>query len=224
MKSEVLELIAFLISVSAFAYGALRLFKPGKPFYFQLLVCACGCYVLEELWSIINIVCGIPGGGLITVRLVGIFGCFCFMLSANAGQFDNFLDADFPRDERFRFPALLIPAVLVIMYVPYGMELISAGQYGALVITALVLLPAIPASYFNLKHLLLPMDEAGLLRATRAVDVLSLLFYFLNFMFVFPFLREVSVIFDSASILCALLMAGLVYVSERGTAKWEALT
>lgn len=69
------ELLAFDVSAKAFGYGAFHLFRKGKPKYFQLFVCAAGCYMLEELRVIVNSLLGSGSrDGLVTVRLFGFFG------------------------------------------------------------------------------------------------------------------------------------------------------
>lgn len=55
---KILELLAFATSVVAFGYGAIHLFKKGVIDYFKHYIYATGCYMLEELWVIVNSLLG----------------------------------------------------------------------------------------------------------------------------------------------------------------------
>ena len=83
-------LISFLTASFAFGYGAIRLFKKRKPMYLQLLVCASGCFALEQLSYIVNLWCGVTA--VVSIGMFGIFGCNFFLLSANFGTLDKIVD------------------------------------------------------------------------------------------------------------------------------------
>lgn len=57
MQNIIFGLISFLIAEFAFGYGAKKLFKKKKPMYLQLLVCAAGCFAIQQLSYIVNIRC-----------------------------------------------------------------------------------------------------------------------------------------------------------------------
>ena len=71
---KLFEMLAFAISVIAFGYGVGAFYRQNTLRYFQLYVCAAGCYMLEELWVIVNSLFGNGSqDGLVTVRLIGFF-------------------------------------------------------------------------------------------------------------------------------------------------------
>ena len=89
----ILEVTAFAFSVAAFVYGVLHILRKNAPNYFKLYVFAVGCYMLEELWFIVFFfLANSTYDGIVTVRLFGVFGCLCFMLSSNANEFDKLVD------------------------------------------------------------------------------------------------------------------------------------
>ena len=113
-----LALVSFALATVAFCYGAYYLFRKELPKYFQLYVCAAGCYMLEELWVIVNSLLGDGvADGLITVRLIGFFGCLCFLLSANANQFDMVVDEG--NDKKAKTLAFTAPTLLFALMVIY---------------------------------------------------------------------------------------------------------
>lgn len=116
--------------------------------------------MLEELWVIVNSLFGNGSeDGLVTVRLFGFFGCLCFMLSANMGEFDKVVDEK--RDTKADFAALIAPAVLLVIYAIYAFAPANDGTTLVVVLGFISISPALPAAYLSLKHLLLPEDGMG---------------------------------------------------------------
>lgn len=216
------EVISFLISAAAFVFGAVRLFRDGIPMYFRLYGMAAGCYALEELWAVTNTVFGTEGG-YVSVRLFGTFGFFCFILSANAGEFDSLIDERKAEHRRARRAALLAPAVLVLLYgVSVALLYDSKGVF-YLLLELLVLLPTFPAAYYCLKHLLLPTDPMGMLKTTGGIDIVSLLLFAVNSVYTLDVLGRVSWLMYAYDVLMALIAAALTVCSVKGAEKWKTL-
>ena len=70
-----------MIAAAAFWLGAAKLFARRKPFYMKLLVCASGCFMLEQQLLLINLWCGVHE--VFSIGMLGILGCNYFLLSAN---------------------------------------------------------------------------------------------------------------------------------------------
>ena len=210
MNQLVYDIISFVILISAFVFGMIRLFRHGKPMYFQMTVCAVGCFALEELWVFVNSLCGNENSSL-TVRFFGLFGRFCFLL-------DRFVDEHSGGDaKKAKLCGFIAPVLLTV-----GFFAIPGRTVGELIVEAVVFVPAVVSSYFNLKHILLPPDEAGLLRATRATDILALVFYAINCVSFIPALFASEYI-GIIRVLMASVMATVAVLSERGAKKWETL-
>ena len=220
---KLFELLSFVISVAAFLYGAFSLFRKGIPQYFQLYVCAAGCYMLEELWVIVNSLLGNGSqGGLVTVRLVGFFGCLCFMLSANANEFDKVVDEG--TDRKAKALAFIAPVDLLALY---GLYVFSPVNMGSAMITVLGLVsisPALFAAYLSLKHLLLPEDDMGFLNATKRIDILALFFYAANFIYPFAFLYCSNTIMSVYDLVLAGMLFGIIVLCRKGVSKWATFT
>lgn len=219
---KVFEIIALIISGAAFGYGAFYLFRPEVAKFFRLYVCAAGCYMLEELWVIVNSLLGNGNAdGLVTVRLFGFFGCLCFMLSANINEFDRVIDDG--RSKRARLVALMAPAMLVMIFAVYVLTA-SQGENIAMVVTGFIsILPAVPASYFCLKHLLLPEDSMGFLKAIKALDIMALVFFAVNYIYPLADIycsRNVMGIFDVTS---GIIMFVIMVCCRKGAEEWKTL-
>ena len=223
MNVIIVSLAGFSVTASAFAFGAAKLFRKKKPLYFQLYVLACGCIMLERLIELAAAICETEAGGMTAAGFFGMLSFALFILSANRGTLDGIVDDRREgRNRRARLLALAAPAVTAPLVV--ADVLVHAGKTtpasGILLFIALI--PVIPASYYNLKHLLLPMDEIGLLRATRPCNVFALLFLTVNT--AFDLLSVISAEFAvtavcsiGSAVLAALLVAGAV----KGEKRWK---
>ena len=211
------RIVSLLIAVPAFALGAAKLFKKKTPLYWQLYVCAAGCFMLRQLSEAVNALCGV--GGQIGVGMLGFFGCNFFLLSANYGTLDRVVDDGGVENRIARRLALLAPVLMAALVICVFFAWRGSGPVcGAL--WAAVLLPVLPASYFNLKHLLLPLDPFELLRATRQCNLAALCFSLLSAGYgIAAGLGKTAL----AGVLSAALSASmlwLVIAAIRGAKKW----
>ena len=220
MIIKILELIAFGISAAALGYGIFHLSQKDTPKFFRLYVCAAGCYVLEELWVIVNSLLGNGAeDGLVTVRLLGIFGCLCFMLSANAHEFDRIVDDG--NNRRPKLLAFAAPAVLLICYVLFVLSPANTEPKAAVILGFFSISPALFASYFNLKHLLLPNDAMGFLKSTRWINCFALICYAANFLYPLLNLYCPPVFMSIYDLLLALIMSAIMILCRKGALKWK---
>lgn len=173
MQELVFGLIAFLIAAFAFGLGAVMLFKKKKPLYLKLFVCAAGCFALQQLTFVVNLWCGVTE--VVSVGMLGIFGCNFFLLSANYGTLDKVVD-DGTGSGKARVLAIIAPIIMAALVLIVFFSWKDKDLFGA-VMWLVMLLPTLPASYFNLKHILLPMDPFEFLRATGPCNIAALIFY-----------------------------------------------
>ena len=219
---KILEILAFTVSAAAFGYGAFHLLRSEVPKLFQFYAYAAGCYMLEELWVIVNSLLGNGGeDGLMTVRLIGFFGCLCFMLTANAHSFDKTVDEG--QSKKPRRTALIAPLVLLLLYAlfvfsPANTSLVSENVLGLVAVS-----PALFAAYFNLKHLLLPVDAMGFLRVTRGIDILALIFYAANFIYPLLYLYCPAKVMGLFDIVLAVIFFGMMILCGKGVVRWKTL-
>ena len=70
----------------------------------------------EELWVIVNTICNISNG-LITVRLIGIFGCFCTFLTANSNISKDKMYNKSNETKLAKYGAFLAPVVFIVVVI-----------------------------------------------------------------------------------------------------------
>ena len=214
----IISLITFLISAFAFTYGALKLFKKGKPLYFQLIVCAAGCFALEQLSILVMYYCG----GFtqnVYIGMFGLFGCNFFLLSANYGTLDKLVDDGSEKNKKAKKNALVAPIITIILIVVVFLLWIKFDVFCAIMIL-IIILPALPASYFNFKHLIMPIDELGLLKATRKCNAFALAFYLLIFVHATLLCYDLINYYFITFLLMALIILGLVITAVKGAKEW----
>ena len=218
----IFEVPAFVFSVAAFIYGALHILRKNAPDYFKLYVFAAGCYMLEELWFIVYFfLANSTYDGIVTVRLFGVFGCLCFMLSSNANEFDKLVDER--NNKKVKILSFSAPLLLLVMY---GVFLLLCGDKMSAAEKTLGFLsisPAIAASYFSLKHLLLPEDPMGFLKTTKGINILLLVFYTANSAYPLALLFLPETIIDCYDLLISVMLFGLMILCRRGAERWKQL-
>ena len=216
MQNLIYGLISFLTATFAFGYGAVKLFKKRKPMYLQLLVCASGCFALEQLSYIVNLWCGVAS--VVSIGMFGIFGCNFFMLSANFGTLDKIVD-DSKGFNKLRVVSIIAPVVMAVLTIFAFLSWKDKDMFSA-VMWGLMLIPALPASYFNLKHLLLPIDPFEILRATRSCNIASLIFYILTAAFVICLASMRSTVSGMCSVMLSLSGLALSLCAVKGAKRW----
>lgn len=216
MQNIIFALASFLIAAFAFGFGAVRLFKKKKPLYLQLLVCATGCFALQQLSYTVNIWCGVSEA--VSVGMLGIFGCNFFLLSADFGTLDRIVD-DGKGSTKARAVSVIAPVIMAVLAVAALFTLKNGNMFYA-VMWLVVLLPALPASYFNLKHILLPMDPFEFLRATRPCNIAALIFYVVTAVYAISTSSENIAVSGVLSVLMSLSVLGLTFSAVKGDKKW----
>ena len=218
MTDVVLGLLSFLIAASAFVFGVRKLFRKKKPLYLQLLVCAAGCFALQQLSGITLLWCG-AASKTVSIGMLGIFGCNFFLLSANYGTLDRVVDDGGAENKRARRMALTAPVIAAVLMAAVFAAWRSRDLFCAIV-WLFMFVPALPASYFNLKHILLPIDDFEILKATRLCNVAALCFYVVTAAYIVCTAFEGAVLGGIASIAMSLSASGLVFAAVRGAEKW----
>ena len=178
--------------------------------------------MLEELWVIVNSLLGNGSqDGLVTVRLVGYFGCLCFMLSANANIFDKIVDEG--KNRKAKRLALIAPVILLALFAVIAFSPLNTSSAAVTVIGFASICPALFASYYNLKHLLLPEDAMGFLKITKGINVLALVFYAANYVYPLIDSHFTKTLMSAYDLILAGILFDMAVLCRKGAVKWKAL-
>lgn len=216
MENIIFGLVSFLVAAFAFGFGAAKLFKKRKPMYLQLLVCAAGCFAIQQLSYVVNIWCYVTAA--VSIGMFGIFGCNFFLLSANFGTLDKIVD-DGKGSSKARIISIIAPVIMMALDVVAFLSWKDKDMFCA-VMWLVMLIPALPASYFNLKHILLPVDPFEFLRATRPCNIAALVFYIITVAYVICSASTDSIISGILSIMMSFSVLALSLCAVKGAKKW----
>lgn len=211
------DTIAIVCSAVALAYG-IKLFATQKlALYFQMIIFAVGCHCLGYVFDVCELLTtGTLSEGF-TIGYLGSIGCFLFLLTADFGFMDGILDDKTPTVRKSRWIALVAPAVLGALIVP---NFFTGAPKSTVIAYALIWVPAMASSYFNLKHAMIPDMGFGFVGAIRPFNISALAFTFCQLMhltlwnFENPWLLAVSGALVGAASIVMVLMA------KRGVDKW----
>lgn len=221
MNTVVFSFAAFLLSAVAAAYGMLRFFHKGRPLYFQLMVLAAACFSLTQLWYLVMFICDNPGRA--GIGLLGFAGCSLFLLSANWGQLDGLVDDRSIKGVRERRTAHAAPCIMALLMVVLFLVCFNRISDGPLIAMMILCLPSLPASYYSLKHALMPIDNLGFLKATRACNISALFIYPLSCICLMMLYGGMDMGSGIVNVLIGIVMIALVASSERGMKIWKTL-
>ncbi len=214
----IFELISFSISLFAFIFGAKKLFVKKKPLYFQLFVCVAGCFAIEQFSSVIATWCNVINSGF-GIGMLGIFGCDSFLLSANFGTIDKIVDDGKTVKKSVKLISFIAPIIILILMAVTFIAWKDKSMFCA-VMWIIMFIPSLFGSYFNVKHMIMPLDDFGVLKATKPCNISAILFYLIVFSFVICSGFSLVEITYMSSILASLSVLGLVIASIKGAKQW----
>lgn len=210
--------LSMVISFAAFAHGAVKLFKKGKPLYCQIIMWAVGCYCLQCIESCVVYFCGdFSDKGII--GQIAMCGFFFALFSANFNTLDDVVDDRKQNNGRYRKLALIAPLAYGTASVVGVLHIFPIYNFAACVY-AIALFSMTVASYFNLKHLLLPKDELGILSCTKMCNIICLVIYAIAVMLIIIYGRVAPVISNVLNLTVSILVLALTLAAEKGEKSW----
>lgn len=211
-----LEAFSSIIFLAAFFYGAIKLWKKGKPLYFQIIICAIGCCALFHISVIVMAYCNV-NETFFNDSFFGIFGCYMLLLCANRGTLEKIIY----EKSKPAASVLAVAAGIMALVLSTGVGLYCYGaDKPVFYIFVLVQLPACFVVHYNVKHLLSRSDELGLLKGLRFTDIFTLVFCIV-LIFDTACWKKVSIISAAADLAVSLAIMALSVSAVRGAKKWS---
>ena len=220
MQEVWFTVISFLLATAAFVYGALKLFKSKTPLYFIIIVCAAGCFMLKEISSMVSYFCG-GYDGYASIGELATFGCALFLFSANYGQMDGVVEGK-SVSKRIKLLSCIPPLIFTGLSATAVATRADGSPLNA-VIMLIAVLPMIASSYFNTKHLIMPMDDLRLLSTTKWCNIFSLVYFVCTYLYLLSPLSGSVLIAEFLSVLTGVIVLCLTISAERGCQKWKNL-
>ena len=157
-----------------FIYGGIQFFRPKKALYAQMITLALGCITFGRLFNIVRL---LTDGNLtdsFQLGFLGLIGSLMFFYSANFGTVDSLADDRTKEFRKYRLIALIAPAAAIALYVVLFLvgDVSLLWKISGTVLTLFVVF----TSYYNLKHLIFPDVEFGVVKSLRPYNLLALIY------------------------------------------------
>ena len=223
---EKFELISEIIKALLFAataiWGMSVSFGKKGALFLQIVACGMGCMALGNIFVFaLNVTA--PEEALTTlttgfnIGLLGIFGMFAFIFSASYGQIDGLGDDKSPELRKYRLLALIAPGVNLIIL----LGIVFAGiELNMQIIYPVLFLPAILASYYNLKHLIIPDVDLGILACIRKYNLVALIMTTLVLLSTAAKQYDISALYSILNVLTGISAVTVFYFAKSGSEEW----
>jgi len=206
-----------LLSMVGFIYGVVVSIKKKQPLYFIMIVASVGTTAFSRLLEVIYMWITEEYFSGFHIGILGTIATFLFIFTANYGTMDTIGDGRSKSLRKYRIIALAAPFTVASFYVPIALSeanLVTKISFGAIYIVMMA------SSYFNLKHLILPDVDYGIIKCIRGYNFLMLCYSLLFAM------ERIALIYNHGILLCVIasLIAVdsllIVPVLKRGASKW----
>lgn len=211
---------AFLVSGLAFTYGALKLLKINTLAYFHFLIWGVACFMLLSLSACVNYLCNAAYEPYISIGSFGSLGVYIAFLCANSGVLDKIVDEKLPETRKYRYIALIVPVLALVAVTWLFSAYFKKGNTVSGIIMVALCIPMISSCYFNIKHLLLPADAMGILKATAGCNAMCLVFTLIEFLYMFAVSFDALVFANLFFFLRSVALLLLMIFSVKGAKKW----
>ena len=193
---------------AGFMFGALKFFAPKKAVYAQMITLAAGCMAFGRLYQVVRI---LTGGEILTefqLGVLGVIGSLIFLFSANFGLMDSL--ADDKSKEYLKYRIIPLAAVILFAQTPLLMKIVGG----------VITLAASGASYYNLKHLIFPDVDFGVIKCLKLYNLLALVYEFTCIAEMVFNRSENGVAAMVTGVILGAVLLAITPAVERGMKKW----
>ena len=210
--------ITFVCAFTGFIYGIVKFFKPKKAVYAQMIVLAVGTMAFGRLYQVVRL---LTGGSILDefqLGFLGLIGSLMFFFSANYGLMDSLADDGSKENLKYRIIPLAAPVAVAALYVAFALF----ADVSALtkIMGAVITFFASQAAYFNLKHMIFPDVDYGIIKCLKGYNLLTLVYSFTCVAEVIAACSHNEIAFLVTGIIMGALLLCIVPSVERGIKKW----
>lgn len=215
MLANIITAVGALIG---FAFGSFRFFRPRTAIYGQIITLSVGCMAFGRIYQVIRMLTIGDIREEFHLGVLGVIGSLIFLLSANYGVMDGLAD---DRTEKFR-KYRQIPAVASAITTAawLGFFLFADQPVLVKVVSGIISALIMCASYYNLKHLIFPDVDYGVISCLKTYNLLALIYEVLCFVEMFGMSRDIPVLVLVVGILMGGILPSMVFAVARGMKKW----
>ena len=213
------NIIGFVCSLFGFIYGGLKFFRPRQALYAQMITLALGCCAFGRLFYIVRLLTTGYITDSVQLGFFGVVGSFMFFFSSNFGTLDSLLDDRSDTFKKYRLISFAAPAIFILMYVV--LFLIADISLMWKILGAVMTFFVALSSYFNLKHLIFPDVDFGVVKCLRPYNLLVLIYSLSIFGECVGLSRNNAVLMLICCIVSGVVSAAMIPMIVRGLKKWR---
>ena len=216
MKYLIFENLAVLACAAFGLLTGIHYLNTKKALYAGMIVQGMICVALGRLFQCALL---LTDGALperFQLGSLGVMGAFSFFFSANNGQIDSLVDGGEKNSAKYRIIAALGPVCVLTMLVPILLSPASRTfKISCVVVSCIIGV----ASYFHVKHLLIPDVDYGVVRCLRGYNALALSVLSMLELIALAWSRA-AMLYGAGAGLCV-VTAALVPALDRGVKRWQ---
>lgn len=214
-------IVAFLLAASAI-YGIAVSFKKKGVLFVQIIVSGVACLALGNIFTLMlqitapqEVKNSLMNG--FNLGMLGIFGFFFFIFSAAFGQIDGLGDDRSKSLRKYRLIGLtaVIPVLICVALI-----VLSPAKEALKIVYAIVYLPAVLASYYNLKHLVLPDVDLGIISCMRMYNLFMLITTAVLLVNTVFKVYGLTVLYGVSNVLVGVMGVLVVVSAKRSAERW----
>lgn len=206
-----------LSAAVGFGYGLFRFFRNKSALYIKMIVFGIGCAMLGRLFETLQLFANEQIQSGFHVGVLGVVGSFLFFFTANFGQMDSLVDDGSKKYSKYRLISLIAPIIVIGMYI---FHFVQIGFGETAVVSGVEALVIALASYYHLKHFIIPDIDYGVIRSIRKYNLMALIYAFLCMAELLITNINLPIAYIIVYVLMCIFMIVFVPVLERGVKKW----
>lgn len=183
-----------------------------------MITLAVGCMAFGRLYQVVRL---LTGGSIIDefqLGFLGVIGSLLFFFSANFGLMDSIADDGSKQYLKYRIIPVAAPVAATALYLIFVLfadmpEIIK-------IMGAVITLFAVQSSYYNLKHLIFPDVDYGVIKCLKTYNFLTLLYSLMCITEVIAIGRNNEIAVLVTDVIIGALTLAVVPSVERGIKKW----
>ncbi len=199
-------------------YGLIRCRSGKMPLYALMSVMGLLCMALGSFHTVIRVMTSVPVEGVFQTGTLGTVGAFMFFFSSNYGQIDLLVDDRSAANRKYRLTAGALSALLLVSSILAVRGSAEAGEVFGYILCSL---SVSMAAYFNIKHLIIPDIEGGIVSCLRGHNALILCMGLMCTVKNAALSRDGYFFCALSAIPQCILTAACFPVLERGVRRWS---
>lgn len=214
----VANIIVCVAAFAGFIYGGILFFRPKKALYAQMITLALGVIGFGRLFLVIRILTGGEITETFQLGFVGMFASFLFFFTANYGAVDSLIDDSVERSIWSKLATFLAPLGAIILYIVFFIVKDTSLMWR--IFGGMLTLNIALSTYFNLKHLISPDIDKGVITCLRPYNLLALIYAASVLVECIGLSSGNDVLAFVAGLISAISIILIIPLIERGVKKW----